>query len=156
MATDAEKLAKDYIAAINSQDVDKVLSFFTDDCVYEDVAVGKVNRGKQELKAFVTGWYVFSRDLKFELTSQFSAGDWGATEWIMSGTHTGDVLGIPSTNKRFSVRGCFNHGTGHGQDSSILRLLESSYVPATDWHTACNPRGMNWQLGGTASDEMLM
>ncbi|MCX6007517.1 MAG: ester cyclase [Chloroflexi bacterium] len=105
MATDTEKLAKDLIAAINSQDVDKVLSFFTDDCVYEDVAVGKVNRGKQELKAFFTGWYVFSRDLKFELTSQFSAGDWGATEWIMSGIHTGDVLGIPATNKRFSVRG---------------------------------------------------
>jgi len=105
MATNTEKLAKDLIAAINSQDVDKVLSFFTDDCVYEDVAVGKVNRGKQELKAFVTGWYVFSRDLKFELTSQFSAGDWGATEWIMSGTHTGDVLGIPATNKKFSVRG---------------------------------------------------
>jgi len=105
MATDMEKMAKNYTAAVNSHDVDKILSFFTDDCVYEDVAVGAVNRGKQEVKAFVTGWYVFSRDLKFELTSFFSAGDWAASEWIMSGTHTGDLPGIPATNKRFSLRG---------------------------------------------------
>jgi len=105
MATDIETMAKDYITALNSHDVDKILSFFTDDCVYEDVAVGVVNHGKQELKAFVTSWYVWSRDLKFERKSFFSAGDWAATEWIMSGTHTGDLLGIPATNKRFSLRG---------------------------------------------------
>ncbi|MCX5997267.1 MAG: ester cyclase [Chloroflexi bacterium] len=115
MATDTEKLAKDLIAAVNSHDVDKMLTLFTDDCVYEDVAVGKVNRGKQELKTFVTGWYAFSNDIKFELTSQFSAGDWGATEWIMSGTHTGDVLGIPATNKRYSVRGASITELGMGR-----------------------------------------
>ncbi len=123
MATDTEKMAKDFIAAINAQDMDKVLSFFTDDCVYEDVAVGKVNRGKQELKDFVTGWYAFSRDLKFELTSQFSASDWGATEWIMSGTHTGDILGIPATNKRFSVRG-----------ASISKLRKDKISLNTDYY----------------------
>ena len=105
MATDIEKMVKNYLAAVNSHDVDKILSFFTDDCVYEDVAVGKLNRGKQEVKAFVNRWYVLSHDLNFELTSVFSAGDWAATEWIMSGTHTGEVLGIPATNKRFSLRG---------------------------------------------------
>ena len=55
MAIDTEKMAKDYLAAANSQDIDKVLSFFTDDCVYDDVAAGKVSRGKQQLKAQVTG-----------------------------------------------------------------------------------------------------
>jgi hypothetical protein len=40
MAAETEKLARDLIAAINSQDVDRALSFFADDCVYEDVAVG--------------------------------------------------------------------------------------------------------------------
>jgi steroid delta-isomerase-like uncharacterized protein len=105
LATDIEELAKIYIAAVNSHDVEKMVSFFTDDCVYEDMAVGVVNRGKQELKAFVTGWYILSNDLNFEVTSFFSAGDWAATEWIMSGTHTGDLPGIPATNKRFSLRG---------------------------------------------------
>lgn len=105
MATAIEKMAKLLYAAENSHDVDKILSFFTDDCVHEDVAAGAVSRGKQELKAFVTSWYAWSRDLNFELKSFFSAGDWAASEWIMSGTHTGDLPGIPATNKRFSLRG---------------------------------------------------
>jgi steroid delta-isomerase-like uncharacterized protein len=103
LATDIEELAKIYIAAVNSHDVEKMVSFFTDDCVYEDMAVGVVNRGKQELKAFVTGWYILSNDLNFEVTSFFSAGDWAATEWIMSGTHTGDLPGIPATNMRYAL-----------------------------------------------------
>ncbi len=124
MATNTEKMTKDLFAAINSQEVDKVLSFFTDDCVYEDVAAGKVCRGKQELKAFVTSWYALSSDMKFELTSHFSAGDRLATEWIMSGTHTGEVLGIPATNKKFSVKG-----------ASITKLSKDRISRNTDYYS---------------------
>ncbi|MGB2799618.1 MAG: hypothetical protein WBC55_01285 [Dehalococcoidia bacterium] len=35
-----------------SRDGQKVSSFFTDDCVFEDMAVGVVNRGKEEVKDF--------------------------------------------------------------------------------------------------------
>jgi hypothetical protein len=37
-----------YIVAWASHDVEKIVSYFTDDCVYEDVAFGVVNRGKEE------------------------------------------------------------------------------------------------------------
>jgi steroid delta-isomerase-like uncharacterized protein len=40
------------------------------------------------------------------LTSRFADGRWAVVEWVMSGTHTGDLPGIPATGKRFSsVRG---------------------------------------------------
>ena len=56
MATDVERMFEDYLAAWNSHDVEKIASFFTDDCVYEDVAVGAVSRGKEELKALTSKW----------------------------------------------------------------------------------------------------
>ena len=37
-----------YIVAWASHDVEKIVSYFMDDCVYEDVAFGVVNRGKEE------------------------------------------------------------------------------------------------------------
>jgi steroid delta-isomerase-like uncharacterized protein len=40
-----------------------------------------------------------------ELKSIFSAGDWVAQEWVMTGTQTGALGGIPATGKSFSVRG---------------------------------------------------
>jgi len=105
MVTDVKRMFEDHNAAWSSYDVEKIASFFTDDCVYEDVAVGVVNRGKQELKAFVTATFTSFPDIKFELKSFFSAGDWAAIEWVMTGTHTGDLPGMPATGKSFSIRG---------------------------------------------------
>ena len=105
MAINMKKAAKDLIGAWNSHDVDKIASFFTDDCVYEDLAFGVVNRGKKELKGFIKATFVWSPDLKFELESFFSAGSRTASEWVMTGTHAGEFGGLPATGKSFSVRG---------------------------------------------------
>lgn len=105
MAISMKKMAKDLIEAWNSHDVDKIAFFFTDDCVYEDLAFGVVNRGKKELKDFLKVTFLWSPDLKFELKSFLSAGGRTAVEWVMTGTHAGEVPGIPATGKRFSLRG---------------------------------------------------
>ncbi|OLE61836.1 MAG: hypothetical protein AUG04_12910 [Deltaproteobacteria bacterium 13_1_20CM_2_69_21] len=40
------------------------------------------------------------------MTSRFATEQWAVIEWVMSGTHKGDLPGIPATGKRFSsVRG---------------------------------------------------
>ena len=44
-------------------------------------------------------------DFKMELTSGFTSGNWAGAEWTMSGTHKGDLPGLPATNKAFSLRG---------------------------------------------------
>jgi ketosteroid isomerase-like protein len=40
-----------------------------------------------------------------ELTAGFTADDWAAMEWLMSGTHERDLPGMPAAGKTFSVRG---------------------------------------------------
>jgi len=105
MAINMKKVAADVIGAWNSHDVDKIASFFTDDCVYEDLAFGMVARGKKEINDFLKVTFVWSPDLKFELKSFFSVGGRTASEWVMTGTHAGEVPGIPATGKSFSVRG---------------------------------------------------
>ncbi len=56
-------ILNDYLAVWNSHDTEKVVSLFTDDCVYEDLAFGRINRGKEELRAFVNGTFAAFPDL---------------------------------------------------------------------------------------------
>jgi steroid delta-isomerase-like uncharacterized protein len=103
-----EKMTIDGATMLNawsSHDVDKVLSLYSDDCTYEDLALGRVNRGKAELKAFVMSTYHWSPDVKFEVKSAFNSGEWAASEWVMAGTHTGTSPQMPATGKKFSIHG---------------------------------------------------
>ena len=106
MATSGmERLLGDWAGAWSSHDAEQILSLFTDDCVYEDVPLGIVSRGKEELRAFADATFAGIPDIRQELTAGFVAGTSAGMEWVMSGTHAGDFPGMPATGKRFSVRG---------------------------------------------------
>jgi len=100
-----EKLIEDWALAWSSPtEVEKFTSLFTDDCVYEDVALGAVSHGKAELQGFYNMTFNVFPDFKVELASQFIAGNRAGAEWTFSGTHKGDLPGLPATNKHVSVR----------------------------------------------------
>jgi steroid delta-isomerase-like uncharacterized protein len=106
MANDAEKAMNDYVAAWNSHDAERILSFCADDVVFEEVPMGKVFRGKKEAKDFISNTFTSFPDFKIELKSGFNAGDWGSGEWVMSGTFAkSNMPGMPATGKKFSIRG---------------------------------------------------
>lgn len=122
MGSEAERGLEGYAEAWSSHDVERIASFFTDDCSYEDVALGIVNRGKEQLRAFADGTFAAFPDFAIEPRSSFAAGGWTATEWVMSGTHRGDLPGLPATGKRFSVRG-----------ASIMELEEGKIRRNSDY-----------------------
>ena len=103
--TDFKAFVEHYAAAWSAQNIEAILSFFTEDCVYEDVALSAVNTGKQQLEAFLRVTFTATPDFRIEPKAVFAAGDRAASEWIMSGTQTGPFPGIPATKKKFSVRG---------------------------------------------------
>jgi len=113
MATGVEALLEDYVAAWSSGDVERIASYLTHDCVFENVGGGTVHCGQEELKSFARTTFKAIPDFKIELKSLFIAGDWAGAEWIQSGAHAGDFPGLPATGKKFSVPG-----------ASIIQLQE--------------------------------
>jgi len=105
MATDVKKTFRDYIEAWNSHDLERIVSYVTDDIVFEDVAMARVMRGREELKGFGKDSFVAFPDFKIELKVIFTSGNWAGAEWFMSGTFLGDSPGLSPTGKSFSVRG---------------------------------------------------
>ena len=108
-AFDRERLFDDWALAWSSidssRDPERVLSLLST-IFFEDVTFGLVARGKEELRSFVERAFAAIPDFKYELRNRIAVGQWAVIEWAMSGTHKGDLPGIPATGKPFSlVRG---------------------------------------------------
>jgi steroid delta-isomerase-like uncharacterized protein len=102
-----ERVLEDFLRHMSARDFERLLSLFTDDVIYEDVARGAVRHGKDEVRAAVEAFFVGFPDATFQLTSpgsRFASGCQGGIEWTMRGTHRGDRPGMPATGKHVEAR----------------------------------------------------
>lgn len=91
---------RDYAAAWNGHDTERIVTYFTDDATYEDVAMGQVSVGKDQIREFVLSMFRSTPDLNFDLVSLIVTEGWLALEWVMTGTQTGEgMLGLPATGQ---------------------------------------------------------
>lgn len=97
-----ERVLDEWGRAWAAHDIDRLVSLFTDDAVYEDIALSAVSRGKAELRAFAEQTFAVIPDFRLDVVSRFACGGHGAIEWTMSGTQAFDIPGFPATGKSFS------------------------------------------------------
>jgi steroid delta-isomerase-like uncharacterized protein len=102
---DSSDVIQRWADAWSAHDMTRLTELFVDDCIYEDVTLGVVNRGKDELTAFGEGFFVAAPGLQIELVSHWVSGARAAAEWWFKGTQEGEVLGLPATGKPFAFRG---------------------------------------------------
>jgi ketosteroid isomerase-like protein len=89
------KFLEDFSAAWNKHDIDALMSFMTEDCIFETAAGSHVygNRftgHEQVRKAFESAWTQFP-DAQWLDASHFVFGDNGVSEWRFCGT---DLKGV--------------------------------------------------------------
>jgi steroid delta-isomerase-like uncharacterized protein len=103
---DLDTLIRDWASGWSSaSELPAFLSLFTDDAVYEDVAAAHIQHGKGEIENFYLSARNAFPDFNVRLTSHMAVEGRAAAEWHMTGTHQGELLGIPATHKPISVRG---------------------------------------------------
>lgn len=96
------KLLKDITDAFNRHDLDAIMSFFTDDAVFESPRGsepwGRRFTGKDAVREGLAARFTGIPDVHYGDGDHFVAGDRGASEWTLTGTTTeGETL---------EVRGC--------------------------------------------------
>ena len=105
---------QDYVDAWNRQEVQGVLNFHGDDCVYEDVAYGIQVRGLDNLSKFLTAVFTSIPDFKLEVVSFFATESFGAGEWIMSGTRPDGAFRKPG--------------------ATIIEINDGKFIRNSDYH----------------------
>ena len=108
-----ESAVKEYFSGWNNGDVNKIMSYFAKDIVYEDVPKGETATGRSEVKAFVQKFVSENPDVKLVLDSTTIGTAGAAAEWTMSGG-VGD--------QAWSVRG-----------ASIMVHTEGKFSRVTDY-----------------------
>jgi steroid delta-isomerase-like uncharacterized protein len=104
-ADDQRRAIEAWATLWTAHDMGRLLPLFTEDVLYEDVTMGAVNHTPAELRAFGEGFFSAFPDVSFELTSVCADGARGGAEWVMRGTHKGDLPSMPATGRRVEVRG---------------------------------------------------
>jgi steroid delta-isomerase-like uncharacterized protein len=88
--------------AFNRHDLDAIMSFFTDDAVFESPrgpdAWGRRFSGKAEVRDGLAARFTGIPDVHYGDDDHFVAGERGASEWTLTGTTT--------DGERLEVRGC--------------------------------------------------
>lgn len=79
-----QQLLDDYVAAWNSGDADQLISFFADDLVYTDIAMGKTF-SHQTMSEFLPQFYANNENVYFEVIFASANDDSISWEWRMTG-----------------------------------------------------------------------
>ncbi|HEX8208338.1 MAG TPA: ester cyclase [Solirubrobacteraceae bacterium] len=59
----------------------------------------------ETLRAFYAGFFAGLSDVRLELHEIVSEGDLVAARYVLSGTHTGELMGVPATGRAVSIDG---------------------------------------------------
>ena len=96
----------EWATAYSSGDADRLLALYTDDALWEEVAIGLAAHGQDEIRAHLDRLYTAVPDFTVDVTNGFVAGDQAVVEWVISGTYSADFPGLPpAAGQHFSLRG---------------------------------------------------
>ena len=138
---DVERVVRSVFDAENAYEVEKMLSPYSDDVLFEDVPFGIVAKGKEQLREELDWFFDAVPDARTELKFVFSSGDWAAAEWVLSGTQKGDFPGLPATGRSFTARGVtifkvergkVKKRTDHWDGAAMLRQVGATN-PKESW-----------------------
>jgi steroid delta-isomerase-like uncharacterized protein len=100
------RLVREYVAAWNSHDVDRLTSLFGEDGSYGEFGLGRIMLGQQEIRRHLIATFAALPDLTIAPTGEpLSSGERVFWQWLMTATHKAEFGGMLPTGKRFELRG---------------------------------------------------
>jgi steroid delta-isomerase-like uncharacterized protein len=127
-----EENARQMIAVVNTRNVDKVMEQYAENATFQVPMLDKPLKGKEAIRAFLTGNFAAFPDWTIDVTKVFVSGDETVVVNSVHGTHTGPMTGqdgkvIAPTQKRFAqdqaTRVVFND---HGKVTSLRAFGNSA------------------------------
>jgi len=138
MSAETKGIARRFFEeAFNSGNLDVVDELASPELVNHDAALPEPTVGTEAAKASIRAYREAFPDLRISIELQVAEGEYVTTRWSARGTHQGDLMGMPATEKQATVTGI-----------TIDRIVDGLVVESwTNWDTF----GMLVQLGAVPS-----
>ncbi len=92
-------------AAWNAHDADAVAAVFAESAVVREAGSATESHGRDAVRARATLLLTAFPDYHLQRIELVIDGDRHADRWVMTGTHLGELYGIPATGRRVRVEG---------------------------------------------------
>jgi len=92
-------------AAWNAHDADAVAAVFAEDAVVREAGTDAETRGRAAIRERAVMLLAAFPDFRLERISLVIDGDRHADRWVMTGTHRGELFGIPPTGRSVRIEG---------------------------------------------------
>ena len=135
-----QQLLRTHMEAENAHRMQETLATLTQDCLFEDIALGQVYRGQAGAREYYqTWWDAFSTTAHPERVSFTDQG--AVAEVHFQGTHVGSFLGVEPTGREVDIPTVifvtFDNGLMAGERmywdvATLLRQLGVSVLPTKD------------------------
>ena len=102
---DATQIVREMVDAWNAHDPDGVARYVSGDFVSESDTLPGPLRGPEAVRQEVQMYVRAFSDLHFDVEQILVSGDFVTMRWTATGTHDGELMGIPPTSKRVLTHG---------------------------------------------------
>ena len=92
-------------AAWNAHDPEAVAAVFAEDAVVREAGTDTETRGRAAIRERAAMLFAAFPDFHLERIALVIDGDRHADRWVMTGTHSGELFGIPPTGRRVRIEG---------------------------------------------------
>jgi len=122
-------VAQQYFDAWNRRDPAAVLATMAEDGTYSDPGTGGPISG-QAFAGYMQGLFAAFPDTSFTIASVgLAAPDLVAAQWIMRGTNTGSMMGLPPTGKPIELHGADFIRVSGDRITSVEGYFDSRVIP---------------------------
>jgi steroid delta-isomerase-like uncharacterized protein len=103
MADDTGLIGRFYTEVLGRGNFDALDELVADDVIDHEEGFPGQPSGKEGVKFFVNAMRAAFPDIKAEVGQPLAQGDLAAARAVITGTHTGEFMGVPASNKSFEV-----------------------------------------------------
>ncbi|WP_338729237.1 ester cyclase [Haladaptatus sp. DJG-WS-42] len=89
----------------NGRNYDLLDELMTDDIVVHETSLPDEIKGREAFKAYLQLFHESFSDLKATIEDQIVEGDKVVTRYTYNGTHDGEFMGMPATNRTAKISG---------------------------------------------------
>ena len=92
-----------HLAAETVFDMEGTLATLTEDCLFEDVAMGEVHRGREGVRAYYSEWWTAFGIVPLDIRSYIVSEEFLIVETRFVGTHRASYRGVAATGKPLNL-----------------------------------------------------
>ncbi len=107
---------------LNGKDYSVLPELLHDDYVYR--TPGEELIGAEALEGLFRMYHTAFPDLRVRVDDMFGGGDKVATTFTLSGTHKGELMGVPATGRQVSVHGIIHSRVAGGRIAEEWELVD--------------------------------